>query len=171
MDQGVQKLTRMGILLALTLAVQLMALPQLITGTAINAMLLISAGTAGMAAAVLIGCITPVVAFMVGIIKPPLAPVIPFIIGANATLVLVFGYLQDKNRYGAAAMAALAKFLVLWAAVKWFLAGMLPGPVLEKVAVTFGITQLFTALGGGAIALAVIPFLRNYFHKSDHRKM
>lgn len=171
MNQGTQKITRVGILLALTLAIQWMGMPQLITGTAINAMLLISASTVGLIPAVMIGCITPVVALMVGIMKAPMAPVIPFIIGANAVWVMVYGFIQNRNRYGAMILAAVTKFLVLWAAVKWILIGMLPGPVLEKAAVAFGITQLFTALAGGVIALAVIPFLHNYLNKGKEMKM
>ncbi|MBB6218563.1 hypothetical protein HNQ80_004737 [Anaerosolibacter carboniphilus] len=171
MNQGTQKITRIGILLALTLAIQLMTLPQLITGTAINAMLLISASTVGVVPAMMIGCITPIVALMVGIMKTPMAPVIPFIIGANAALVLVYGYIQNRNKYMAIILAAAGKFLVLWAAVKWILISMLPGPLWEKVAITFGITQLFTALGGGVIALAVVPFLHNYLNKENQMKL
>ncbi len=171
MNQDTQKITRVGILLALTLAIQWMGLPQLITGTAINAMLLISASTVGLVPAVMIGCITPVIALLVGIMKTPLMPLIPFIVGANAVLVLVYGYTQHRNKYMAMILAAVAKFLVLWVAVKWILIGALPGPVLEKVAVTFGITQLFTALGGGVIALAVVPFLHNYLNKEHKMKL
>jgi uncharacterized membrane protein YuzA (DUF378 family) len=171
MHQGTQKITRVGILLALTLAIQWMGIPQPITGTAINAMLLISASTVGLLPALAIGCITPIVALMVGIMKAPMAPVIPFIIGANAVWVLVYGFIQNRNRYVAMILAAATKFLVLWGAVKWVLIGMLPGPVLEKAAVAFGITQLFTALAGGVIALAVIPFLQNYLNKGKEMKM
>ena len=171
MNPKVRNMTRIGILLALTLAIQMMGLPQLVTGTAINAMLLIAAMVVGMIPAAMIGCVTPLVALMVGIIKPVMMPVVPFIMIANGVLVIAFSYFKTKNQYGALIVGAFAKFLVLWGAVQWVLIGMLPDKVFEKVAVTFGITQLFTALGGGIIALAVMPLVKNYLDRQNPKNM
>lgn len=167
MNLTTRNITRTGILLALTLAIQLFKLPQLITGVGVNAMLLITVMTVGVVQGSLIGSITPVVALMVGIIKPPMAPVLPFIIASNITIVVVYHLLRNKNTYFALVVAAFAKFLLLFGAVKLVLGSMLPAPIMEKVAVTFGITQFFTAIGGGIVALLVVPLIKNYLKEEN----
>jgi len=162
MNPSTKNITRTGVLLALTLAVQLFKLPQLVTGIGVNALLLITLMTVGPIQAVTIGAITPLVALMVGIIKPPMVPAIPFIMASNAVIVLGFHYLRNKNQYLALVVAAFAKFILLFGAVKLVLSSMLPPPILEKVAVAFGITQFFTALAGGIVALSVVPLLKKY---------
>lgn len=162
MNLNTKMITRTGVLLALTLAIQFMKLPQFITGAGVNAMLLITVMAVGVLQGGIIGCITPVIAIMVGIIKPPMAPVIPFIAASNVLLVVIFHTLRKKNDSLALIVAALTKFLVLYGAVRLFLVNILPNPVFEKVAIAFGVTQLFTALAGGFIAMAVMKLLHNY---------
>ncbi|MFZ5968270.1 MAG: ECF transporter S component [Bacillota bacterium] len=171
MSQKTKRITRTGILLALALAVQFLKMPQFITGSAVNAILVIAAAAVGMVEGIIIGSITPIVAIMVGIIKPPMAPVIPFIIAGNISLVVIFHMLQKKNQYAAVGGAAVVKFLVLYGAVKLVLVNMLPGPVFEKVAVAFGVTQFFTAVVGGIVALLIVPFLKNYLDRQQNANM
>lgn len=168
METKTQNITRTGILLALTLAIQFIRLPQLITGTGVNAMLLIAAMTVGVVQGSLIGCITPIVALMVGIMKPAMAPVLPFIAVSNVILVVIFHYVRNKNTYVALIAAAFVKFLILFGATKLILSSILPKPIYEKVAVTFGITQFFTALAGGVLALIIVPFIKNYMDKGKN---
>ncbi|MGI6486166.1 MAG: hypothetical protein ACOX15_07705 [Tepidanaerobacteraceae bacterium] len=70
-------ITRTAILLAITLAFQMLGFPQVVTGPAVNGMLLISGTYVGGIGAVIIGLLTPFIAFMRGILAPPLAPMIP----------------------------------------------------------------------------------------------
>jgi hypothetical protein len=170
MSSQTRRITRTGILLALTLVIQWVRMPQLFTGTAINAMLIITTCIVGVWEAVCIGCITPIVALMVGIIKPPLAPVIPFIIGSNAILVLLFHGIKKKNTYIAMITAAFIKFIFLFVATRWVLTTILPKPILQKVAITFGMIQFFTALAGGIIALVIVPFIQKYVMNEMNRK-
>lgn len=162
MKISTKTLTRTGVLLALTLAVQLLKLSQLITGTGVNTLLLVTLMMVGPLQASTIGIITPLVALMVGIMKPPMAPAIPFIMASNAVIVLVFHYLSNKNKYMGLVAAAFAKFLVLFGATKLVLSTLLPPPILDKVAVTFGITQFFTAMAGGFLALIIVPMVKKY---------
>ncbi len=140
-------ITRTAILLALTLAFQLLGLPQPVTGPAINAMLILSALLVGPAAGVIIGSLTPVIAWQRGILAAPLGPMIPFIALGNMVLVLLFFYLRRRQPYLALIAAAFAKFAVLATAVRVFVT--VPPPV----AAAMGVPQLITALAGGAIAL------------------
>ena len=170
MNLTTKNITRTGVLLALTLAIQLLKLPQLVTGIGVNAMLLIAVMTVGVMQGGIIGCITPVAALMVGIIKAPMAPAVPFIIAANITIVVVFHLLRKKNTYAALVAASFAKFILLFGAIRLILSSILPPPVLANAVVAFGITQFFTAVGGGLVALAVVPLLQNYLKEDNNIK-
>lgn len=147
-------LTRTAVLLALTLAFQSLKLSQAFTGPAVNAMLFIAAATVGMGGGALIGLITPWVALSVGILKPVLAPAVPFIMLGNASLVVVYGLARRLNDYLAILAASLVKFLILFGAVRFVL------ELNPKVSAALQFPQLFTALGGGAIALVVLKVLK-----------
>ncbi|MEW6725102.1 MAG: ECF transporter S component [Bacillota bacterium] len=155
--EALRFLTRTAVLLGLTFAIQFLRLPQGFTGPAINFMLLVAAATVSPWAGVLIGLITPWLAFAFGILPAPLAPAIPFIMAGNATLSLTFGYIYRRRSLvrgiiGVVA-AAVLKLVVLGGAVRYLLA--LP----PKISVALQIPQLYTALSGGVVALVVIAAL------------
>ena len=149
-----QWITRSAILLALTLAFQIVGLPQPVTGPAVNAMLILSALLAGPASGVIIGSLTPIIAWQRGILPPPLGPMVPFIAVANAVLVILFSLLGKRYPILGVAVGALAKFAVLATAVQ--LVVTVPPPV----AAAMGFPQLITALAGGAIALLAYRVLK-----------
>ncbi len=154
--KGVVFLTRTAILLALTLVVQMMGLPQYATGPLVNTMLYMAAVFVGICAGVAIGVITPVVAFWRGILPAPLGPMIPFIAIGNAVLVIIFGLLEPRGRLAAilgVLVASVAKFLVLSSAVRFVV------EVKPAIATMMQMPQLFTALAGGAIALVASEIL------------
>ncbi len=152
-------LTRTALALALTIVIQMFGLPQLITGSLVNAMLLVACLAAGPSCGVVIGLVTPLLAFSRGILAPPLAPMIPFIMLGNAAFVALFWWLGRKWRdYLGLIIAAAAKFAVLALAVR--LLTKLPPPVAQAMQWP----QLATALMGGAIALTafrLLPQLKN----------
>lgn len=145
-------LTRTAVFLALTLAIQSLRLGQAFTGPLVNAMLYLSVAFVGILSAVLIGAITPWVALAVGILK--LAPLAPFIMVGNASLAIIFGTLQRRNKYLAVIAASVVKFVVLASAVKYIVS------VPPKAAAAFGTPQLLTALGGGLVAIIVMEGAR-----------
>ncbi len=147
-------ITRSAILLALTLAFQMIGLPQPVTGPAVNAMLILSALLAGPASGVIIGCLTPIIAWQRGILPPPLGPMIPFIALGNAVLVILFALLRKRHPVLGVAAGAVAKFAILAAAVQ--LVVSVPPPI----AAAMGFPQLITALAGGAIALLAYRVLK-----------
>lgn len=152
---SVQFITRTAILLALTVIFQSFRAPQLVTGTLVNGMLLISAGYVGMWSGVIIGLLTPVLAFLFGIMKFP--PMIPFIMVGNALYVLVFSGM--KNKPVGMVLGSLVKFLWLSTSVYY----MLPlfgvkAPVALVEMFTF--PQLATAVMGGILALLVLSLLK-----------
>lgn len=146
---------RTGVLLAVALVIQMAGLPQPFTGPAVNAVLLLAALAAGPTAGVLIGLLTPWVAFSRGILPAPLGPAIPFIMAGNAVIVLVYWAVARATRsttlgWGSwlgITLGAVAKYLVIAGAVQLLL--HLP----PKLAVALGTPQLITALTGGVAAL------------------
>ncbi len=152
---SVQFITRTAILLALTMIFQSFRAPQLVTGTLVNGMLLISAGYVGMWSGVIIGLFTPVLAFLFGIMKFP--PMIPFIMVGNALYVLVFSGMRNKPV--GMVLGSVVKFLWLSASVYYMLPlfGVKAPAVLVEM---FTFPQLATAVMGGVLALLVLGLLK-----------
>lgn len=146
-------LTRSALILALAIAVQSVRMPQFVTGPLVNALLFFAAATVGPVSAVLIGLCTPLIAFAFGIM--PLAPAVPVIMLGNATLGLVFWYLL-RSPYAGIVAAAVAKYGVMWLGVNILVPFIININLPPKVAATLTTPQLFTALGGGVLALLIL---------------
>ena len=145
--------TRTAILLALTLVIQMIGMPQYATGPLVNTMLYLASIFVGIWGGVAIGLITPIIAFWRGILPAPLGPMIPFIALGNAVLVILYGLLEKRNKYVAIIVASVVKYLVLSAAVRFLVA------VPPKIAQMMQVPQLITALVGGAIAIVLSEIL------------
>ncbi len=149
-------ITRTALLLAVALVVQNLRLGppygQLITGSIINAVLVLAVTMVDIWAGVLIGLLTPWVALITGIMGLPF--MVPFIMAANSTLAIVFGLFQRRQRLVAAALGALAKYGFFLLTTNYLLS--IFGKQLPPAAVaTFGVTQLATALIGALLALVI----------------
>ncbi|KXG77710.1 hypothetical protein AN618_09080 [Fervidicola ferrireducens] len=158
MKKDTRFLTRTAILLGITLIVQYMKMPQLLTGSLVNAMLIIAGGTVGTLSGITIGLLTPVIAFLVGILKFP--PMVPFIMAGNA--LYVYLYSTQRNAILRIALPSLAKYAWLSVSVLYILKGFgikVPPPVVK----TFTLPQLITALIGAAIGIAVTSVLWRSF--------
>jgi len=151
---NIRWLSRTAILLAIALVFQMGGFPQFITGPLINTVLYLAAMIVGWQGGMLIGILTPVIASIRGILPPPLTPLIPFIALGNSILVILFFWLQSKNKIAGIIIASLAKFLLLVSAVK------LVVQVPPAIAQMMSLPQLITALAGGAIALVLAHFFK-----------
>ncbi|MFW5789891.1 MAG: ECF transporter S component [Bacillota bacterium] len=161
--------TRTAILLAAALAFQMGGLPQPVTGPAINAILLIAVGLIGPVAAVIIGAFTPIIAFIRGILPPPLGPLIPAIVFGNALYSIIFFFISWSSKRTRPATAELKVFsvptilaviaggLVKFFILAWTVNFMVQVP--EPVAQMMSLPQLYTALAGGGIALLILKAL------------
>ncbi len=185
-----QKITRTALVLALALTVQLLRFPQPITGPVINALLLLAVMLIGPGEAVVIGCLTPGIAWTVGIIPPVLGPLVPFIMLANALFsVLFFQFFRRSPKINSsplttanqrfhyklhplatlalgAGLAAFAKFGLLWwvsqSLVDYlYQLGWLKASIPPLALITFQLPQLYSALAGGALALLLYAYLYN----------
>lgn len=151
---NIRWMSRTAILLAIALVFQMGGFPQFITGPLINTVLYLAAMIVGWQGGMLIGILTPVIASIRGILPPPLTPLIPFIALGNSILVILFFWLQSKNKIAGIIIASLVKFLLLTSAVK------LVVQVPPAIAQMMSLPQLITALAGGAIALVLAHFFK-----------
>lgn len=138
---------------------------QFFVGPMVNAILLLTVYFAGLKWAILIGVLTPVLAFFAGVLAAPMAPFIPFIAAGNLLYSSVFALLKDRKsgEFIGFILASVMKFALLFVSatqlIDLFAIGI-PEPVKAKLAVTMGVPQLLTALAGGFIAVALYKMLK-----------
>lgn len=179
MNKKIRWITETAVMLALLVTLQALTKPlgQLVTGSCVNAVLAITALLVGMGGGVAVALISPVCAFLLGI-APNFVTVLPIMLG-NVCFVVLLRLISGKSLWQqgvALATAAIAKFGVLYLLVVKVICGVASGsllgqkigsvvvlapPMLQKLPAMFTWPQLFTALTGGAVALLIIPSLRN----------
>ena len=150
--------TTFAVLLGISVLTPMLRLPQLFTGTVVNAALLVAVVLVGPRAAIGIGVLPSLFAVMSGQLPAPLAPLVPLIFVGNTLLVLVFDLARKRGWWLGVVAAATAKFCLLFATTSLLAAttGLLAAPVVPVALTMMGWTQLVTALAGGAIAYAVV---------------
>ncbi len=178
MNKKIRFITETAVMLALLVSLQALTKPmgQLVTGSCVNAVLAVTALVAGVYSGITVALISPVLAYLLGI--APQILTVPAIMVGNAVFVLALHFLSGKQivrQIFAWLAAATAKFATLYTIVVWLICGVfsekllatgaLKAPMLNVLPVSFGITQLFTALIGGAVALLIAPTLRKALHK------
>ena len=170
-------ITRTAVFIALLIVVQAVTAPlgnTLVTGTLVNALLIVSVMTCGAMSGAAVAVVSPIMAKMVGI--GPLWGLIPFIALGNIVLVLVWHFLGNRHMgtwyasgTAALAAAALAKFLTLYVGITRVAVPLLlrlPEPQASVGSGMFSVPQLITALLGGVVALPAIHAVRRAFLKS-----
>lgn len=181
MSKKIRWITETAIMLALLVTLQALTKPmgQLVTGSCVNAVLAVSALVGGLACGLTVAVISPVLAFLLGI--APQILTVPAIMAGNVVYVVLLSLLADKSGKNlikqiiAWVVAAAAKFATLYVivvkiicgvmAASLLAAGTLKEPMLKALPATFSWPQLFTALIGGAVALAIVPVLKKALHK------
>jgi riboflavin transporter len=170
-NKGVQKLVRGGLLLAIAVVIifagkNIPKINQLLIGSGVNAVLILTAYICGTYYGIGVGLLTPLVALLVGQLNPAFAPFVPFIMIGNAIYVLFFGLFKDRvklGKYTGMISGSVLKFLFLYVSASKLAALFslnIPKKMLSLLAVAMGLPQLLTALIGGIIAIAIIEILR-----------
>ncbi|MDD4319336.1 MAG: hypothetical protein PHW10_03365 [Candidatus Peribacteraceae bacterium] len=131
---------------------------QWLTGPLVNATLLLTCALIGPTQALLLGLLPSTAALASGLLPLPLAPMVPFIMIGNALYIVSFHLLRSRPVAGIIA-GSVIKFVFLASVVRFLMTGLLGAPVASKLAVMMGWPQLFTALGGGAVALVLLLLL------------
>lgn len=173
MNKKIRWITETAVMLALLIALQALTKPmgQLVTGSFVNAVLAITVLVAGLSSGITVAVVSSVMAYLLGI--APQILTVPAIMAGNTVFVLLLYFLTGKTlarQILAWVGAAAAKFATLYAIVVWLIcgvfadallaSGIMKAPMLKALPATFSWPQLFTALIGGGIALAIAPTLR-----------
>ena len=178
MKKNIRLITETAVMLALLITLQAITKPmwQLVTGSCVNAVLAITALLVGMGSGIAVALISPVCAFLLGI-APNFVTVLPIMAG-NVCFVVLLRLIYGKALWRqpvALVTAAGVKFGVLYLLVVKVICGfassallgkkignivVLAPPMLKKLPAMFTWPQLFTALIGGAVALAITPVLK-----------
>lgn len=167
----VQKLVRASLLLALAIAAQAVGrsfpqISQLFVGSIVNAVLIIAAISSGMQWGILVGGLTPLLAWSIGQLPAPFGPFVPFIMLGNIIFVVIFSVINkmgNKASIFGVIISSLLKFGFLSLAssklITVFNLGV-PKKVADKLVISMGTPQLITALLGGFIALVLTNLLK-----------
>lgn len=177
MKKKIRWITETAVMVAALIALQVITKPmgQIVTGTSVNAVLVISVLAGGLGCGITVALLSPALAFFLGI--APQILTVPAIMAGNTVFVLLHHLMADRTgkrltaQLAAWLAAAAAKFSVLYAIVVWLICGVLSeplmasgalkAPMLQALPATFSWPQLITALSGGAVALVIVPILRN----------
>ncbi|MEG1519945.1 MAG: hypothetical protein RR458_03070, partial [Clostridia bacterium] len=132
-------------------------------------MLLFTCMATGVLGGMVVGLCTPFIGMLLGF--GGMIAVVPFIAVSNAIYILVFAFLCKLLKFditkkvsdivnilkgvSAVIVGAGVKFLFLYFVVLQFILPLIMAKMPPALTVMLGITQLFTALIGGAFALAI----------------
>lgn len=165
-NKNVGWITRLGLLLACLIVVQLLPFPaplkQFITGPLVNMVLLIAVISTDFLGGVIVAIISPVMAlFLAHANLGLLLPIVPFIMLGNIAYVYFYFLLRGTKKVLLSQiigliLGSLIKFLILFTAVNYILV-KLPQPLITAM----GVTQLYTALGGGVLAIMIGKILES----------
>ena len=179
MKKRILWITETAAMLALLVVLQALTKPlgQLVTGSCVNAVLAVTVLFCGLGSGITVALISPVCAYLLGI--APQVLTVPVIMLGNAAFVAVLRLVSGKQIWKnvlAWLAAALCKFTLLFALVKYGICGilaegllaqgLLKTPMLTALPATFGAMQLVTALIGGGLALLLVPVLKKALRKN-----
>ncbi len=132
---------------------------QYITGTIVNASLLVSVIAFGFNSTLVLCFLPSLIALASGTLPIVMAPMVPFIILGNILLVYSFSLLRKSNYWTGLLSASLLKFSLLFFASNVIIDLFIKKQVAAKIAVMMSYPQLVTALLGGIIAFFIISKL------------
>ncbi len=167
MKKYTQFITYNALLLALCVVFQtLKGISVYLTGSAVNAILIVATVFVGLPAGLIISIVAPLIAYLVGatpIINLIIA-MLPTIMLGNSIICIVTYLFKDKVLALGLVIGSVFKALFLWLTVWYFVlptfGGSLKPPVIQNAKNTFSLTQLITALIGSFVAYNVLKRLQ-----------
>lgn len=170
-NSNINKLIKASLFLALAIVFQVIGktvpqISQFFVGPAVNAILILTVAICGGIYGVLVGSLTPILAWLTGQLPSALGPFIPFIIIGNMLFVLSFAFISKRGKYGkyiGIIIGAFIKYMFLSLSASKLIPLLklnIPEKMAAMLVISMGIPQLITALIGGAFALILIEILR-----------
>ena len=133
---------------------------QAITGTIVNAALIMAVVMLGKKEAITIGIFPSLISIITGLLVPAAQPLVPFIILSNIILILAFDFFRRGNHWKGIVWGSVLKFSFLFAS-GIFLVRVLEWNSMSKIiAMMFSWQQLLTALAGGVVAYGTLKILK-----------
>ena len=164
-------ITRTAVSLALLIVLQAITMAfgnQIVTGSVVNLVLIVSVMICGLPTGLAVGLISPFMAKLFGI--GPFWSLIPFLAAGNATLVLLWrliGTLKTRNKLiisiAATVAAAVGKASILYIGVVRIAIPFildLSEQQAKVISGMFSVTQLITATIGGVCATLILATLK-----------
>ncbi|MDD3394014.1 MAG: ECF transporter S component [Clostridia bacterium] len=165
-----KQLVLTALLLAMCIVFQsLKGISVYLTGSAVNALLIMATLAVGTSSGIFIALISPVIAYFMGLTPiMQMVPIMLFVVMiGNLTLVLLASRGRREKLPAWLALGAILKAVVLWLLVWYAVLPYFGGAVPEKMAAvvktTFSITQLITAVIGCAIAYVIHIRVRHLY--------
>lgn len=163
-----RRLVQTALLLALCLCFQLLkSISVYITGPLVNMVLIIAALSCGWQSGVIIGCLAPLIAYLIGAtpIINMVPMMLPVIMVGNCLIALSAVLFKNEKLLPAGlAIGSVAKAGWLWIMVCFVVLPVfganVPPKALAAAKATFSVTQLITAAIGSVLALAVWKLLK-----------
>ncbi len=158
-----RSMTRAALLLALLFIFQSLRLfvpvpafvSMFVIGSAVNACLLAAVETAGWQAALLLGLVAPVIAYLQQALPVPVF-IIP-VVAANILYITGYKVLLPVNRWLAIAAAAGLKMAGLYVAVTWLLTFVnIPEALAMMIKMMLSWPQFITGIAGGILCFVVL---------------
>jgi hypothetical protein len=149
--KGIRLLAVTGLSLALLLAMQMLGLPNLVTGVAVNGIFIFVLFYAGLKAAIFLCVLSPIGGLVTGHLPPIMYPLVPVIVVGNLFFVVFFFRFLRFSRFFRTLLAATAKSLFIFFAGSGVLSLLnLTDKVKWLIVPILGI-QFFTAFAGAML--------------------
>lgn len=174
-----------ALLLALLIVVQLLTfivpkgfplVSQFCTGTLVNLVLIVGAGSIGLSGTAVAAVASPLLAYAFGQMTFP--QMLPVVAVGNLIIVVATWFFFRPSADAEApslcrsvlgvVVGAAVKSVFLWGMTVWFILPMFfagKAKVAEKLSMMFSWPQAVTAVAGGILALLVLPAIRTYRKK------
>jgi hypothetical protein len=134
---------------------------QAIVGPIVNASLILSLIFLGQSQALILAILPSTAALSSGLLPVAMAPMIPFIILSNIVYLKTFAFLDEKNSSVVAILiAAFLKSLFLSIVVRTIMFNLLSPVVTDNLINMMTWPQLWTAVAGGCLAIAIKKHVR-----------
>ncbi|MEH6452536.1 MAG: hypothetical protein V7782_05770 [Psychromonas sp.] len=146
---------RFLLLFALITVIPLVTHNQWITGTLVNAILILSYQLLGIRRALFLAFIPSIAALTTGLLPLALVPIIPFIVTSNIILLLIFYWLENVNELLKITLAAFFKFAFLYISTHFITQFFLFDMQYSGVFILMSWHQFMTAAMGGIVALSI----------------
>ena len=133
---------------------------QAVTGTIVNAALIMALVMLGRKEAITIGIFPSLISVVTGLLVPAVVPLVPFIILSNIILILAVSFIGKENYWKGIIFGSIAKFaflsisgIILVRVFEW-------NSLSKIIAMMFSWQQLLTALAGGVVAYGALKILK-----------